>query len=49
MLGMSEEQQGGLCGWSAVNTGRAALDEGREVGRQRMGTSFRALKDFGFC
>lgn len=48
MLGMSEEEQGGLSGWSAVNTGRAAVGMGRWVGRQRTATSLRAWKNFGF-
>lgn len=48
MLGMSEEELGGLSGWSAVNTGRAAVGTGRWVGRQRTATSLRAWKNFGF-
>lgn len=35
MLGVSEDEQGGLSGWTSVNIGGTAVDEGREVGRQR--------------
>lgn len=33
MLGISEEEQGGLSGWSAVNTGREVAGKERGPGR----------------
>ena len=45
---MSEDEQGGLCGWRAVNTGPAAVGRGRDVGSRGRALP-RGLEDFGVC